>query len=85
VPWHFGLHAAPNGAGICGVMPSYKHIAPPEQRPGVTDRLFVQSPSKVVLSIFAVVVVLFGGVTLFRYLPIISQNPDTWFLSLGYF
>jgi hypothetical protein len=24
-------------------MPSYKHIAPPEQRPGVTDRLFVQS------------------------------------------
>jgi hypothetical protein len=24
---HFGLHAAPNGAGMCGVMPSYKHIA----------------------------------------------------------
>jgi hypothetical protein len=43
---HFGLHAAPNGAGMCGVMPSYKHIAPPEQRPGVTDRLFVQSHSK---------------------------------------
>jgi hypothetical protein len=28
---------------MCGVMPSYKHIAPPEQRPGVTDRLFVKS------------------------------------------
>jgi hypothetical protein len=27
----------------CGVMASYKHIASPEQRPGVTDRLFVQS------------------------------------------
>jgi hypothetical protein len=26
-----------------GMMPSYKHIAPPEQRPGVTERLFVQS------------------------------------------
>jgi hypothetical protein len=44
VPWHFGLHAAPNGAGMWGVMPSYKHIAPPEQRPGVTERLFVQRP-----------------------------------------
>jgi hypothetical protein len=44
VPWHFGLHAAPNGAGMCGVMPSYKHIAPPEQRPGVTRQTFRAKP-----------------------------------------
>jgi hypothetical protein len=25
------LHAAPAGAGCVGVMPSYKHIAPPER------------------------------------------------------
>jgi hypothetical protein len=27
------LHAAFNGAACVGLMPSYKHIAPPKQRP----------------------------------------------------
>jgi hypothetical protein len=27
----FSLHAAPDGAGMCGVRASYKHLAPPEQ------------------------------------------------------
>jgi hypothetical protein len=40
---------------MCGVMPSYKHIAPPEQRPGVTDRLFVQSLIVLVQSLIVLV------------------------------
>jgi hypothetical protein len=30
----FSLHAAPDGAVMCGVMASYKHVAPPEHDAG---------------------------------------------------
>lgn len=43
------------------------------------------SASHLVLSTFAVIVVLFGGVTLIRYLPIIRQNPDSSYFTIWLF
>jgi hypothetical protein len=42
------------------------------------------SASHLVLTIFAVIVVLFGGVTLVRYFPIIKQNPGLVLGSLAH-
>lgn len=43
------------------------------------------SASQLVLTTFAVIVVLFGGVTLVRYFPIISQDLDSWYFAIWLF
>jgi len=43
------------------------------------------SASHLVLVMFAVIVVLFGGVTLVRYLPLIRQNPDSSYFIIWLF